>query len=124
MNVPRANHAAIVLITGDVLVTGGLTTGGGYSDSAEIYSVSSQQWTLLPASIGTGLAGQAMALLSDGNVLIAGGTSTTKVVGSIVLFNLTDKTFHAHRHVADAAHQRRSSRHAGWPGSDCGRRRH
>ena len=93
MNVPRANHAAIVLKTGDVLVTGGLTAGGGYSDSAEIYSVSSQQWTVLSSSIGTGLAYHAMAQLSDGNVLIAGGTSTTKVVGSIVLYNLTNKTF-------------------------------
>ena len=93
MNVPRANHAAIVLKTGDVLVTGGLTTGGGYSDSAETYSVSSQQWTVLQSSIGTGLAYHAMAQLADGNVLIAGGTSTTKVVGSIVLYNLTNKTF-------------------------------
>ena len=93
MNVPRANHAAIVLKTGDVLVTGGLTAGGAYSDSAEIYSVSSQQWTLVPSSIGTGLAGHAMALLSDGNVLIAGGTSTTKVVSSIILFNVTTETF-------------------------------
>src|ERR1035438_2444066 len=93
MNVPRANHAAIVLKTGDVLVTGGLTTGGGYSDSAEIYSVSSKQWMLLQSTIGIGRAYQAMAQLSDGNVLIAGGTSTSKVVGSIVLFNLTDQTF-------------------------------
>ncbi|HZL50293.1 MAG TPA: kelch repeat-containing protein, partial [Terracidiphilus sp.] len=93
MKVPRANHAAIVMRSGDVLVTGGLTTGGGYSDSAEIYSVSSQQWTLLPSSIGTDLAYHAMAQLSDGNILIAGGTSTTKVVGSLVLFNLTDQNF-------------------------------
>jgi len=70
-----------------------LTTGGGYSDSAETYSVSSQQWTVLQSSIGTGLAYHAMAQLADGNVLIAGGTSTTKVVGSIVLYNLTNKTF-------------------------------
>ena len=34
-----------------------------------------------------------MALLSDGNVLIAGGTSTTKVVSSLVLFNESDETF-------------------------------
>ena len=34
-----------------------------------------------------------MVLLPDGNVLIAGGASTTKVVSSIVLFNLTDQTF-------------------------------
>ena len=34
-----------------------------------------------------------MVLLSDGNVLIAGGASTTKVVGNIVLFNVTDQTF-------------------------------
>src|ERR1017187_7702924 len=93
MNVPRANHAAIVLKTDDVLVTGGLTTGGGYSDSAEIYSVSSKQWMLLQSTIGTGLAYHAMAQLSDGNILIAGGTSTSKVVGSLVLFNLTDQNF-------------------------------
>ena len=86
MNVPRANHAATILLTGDVLVTGGLTSGGGYSDSAEIYSVSSNTWTLVPNSMSTGVAGQAMVLLSDGNVLIAGGASTAKVVSSVVLF--------------------------------------
>ena len=93
MNVPRANQAAIELATGDVLVTGGLTTGGSYSDSAEIFSASSQQWTLLSSSIGTGRAGHAMAQLSDGNVLIAGGTGANQVVGSIVLYNLSDQTF-------------------------------
>ncbi len=93
MNVPRANHAATILMTGDVLVTGGLTSGGGYSDSAEIYGFKTHTWTLLPSSMDTGLAGQTMVLLSDGNVLIAGGTSTAKVVSSIVLFNTASQTF-------------------------------
>jgi hypothetical protein len=92
MNVPRAHHAAIVLTTGDVLVTGGSTTGGGYSDTAEIYRVNSQQWTLLEASLGTGLEGHAMANLSDGNVLIAGGQSTAGTVTSLLLFNLSNQT--------------------------------
>ena len=93
MSVPRANHAAIVLASGDVLVTGGLTTGGSYSDSAEIFSASTQQWTLLNSSLGTGLAGQTMAMLSDGNVLIAGGASTSNVVSSVILYNWTTQTF-------------------------------
>src|SRR4051794_2637005 len=91
MKVARANHAAIVLITGDVLVTGGLSgPGGGYNDSAELYNVAGREWTLLQASLGTGLAGHAMANLSDGNVLIAGGASTVGPITSLLLFKLSD----------------------------------
>ncbi|HEV2325545.1 MAG TPA: Ig-like domain repeat protein [Terracidiphilus sp.] len=93
MNVPRANHAAIVLASGDVLVTGGVTDAGGdYSSTAEIFSASAQQWTQLQATLGTGLAGHAMALLSDGNVLIAGGTGTAGPVSSLLLFNTADNS--------------------------------
>ena len=91
MNVPRANQAAIILSTGDVLVTGGVTdSGGDYTNSAEIFSVAAQQWTQLQASLPQGLAGHAMATLSDGNILIAGGESTTGPVGSLLLFNLSN----------------------------------
>ena len=92
MNVPRASHAAIALTTGDVLVTGGLTTGGGYSDTAEIMNAQTGNWTLLDASLGTGLAKHAMASLSDGNVLIVGGESTTGPVLSVLLFKVSDQS--------------------------------
>ena len=53
----------------------------------------SHKWTLVPDSMDTGVAGQTMVLLPDGNVLIAGGVSTAKVVSSIVLFNAASQTF-------------------------------
>jgi hypothetical protein len=90
MNMPRANHAAITLNTGDVLITGGLTTGGGYSDTSEILNIQTGTWTLLEASLGTGLAKHAMAALPDGNVLIAGGESTTGPVLTLLLFRVSD----------------------------------
>ncbi len=121
MNVPRANHAAVVLESGDVLVTGGLTTGGSYSDSAEIYSITSGKWTLLSSPIGTGLEGQAMVLLGDGNVLIAGGTSTTKVVSSLVLFNKSDETFTSIGTLLTARTNAAAAATTGWPRSNCGR---
>jgi len=93
MNVARTHHAAITLNTGDVLVTGGVTdTGGDYTDTAEIFSVSTQQWTQLQATLAQGLAGHAMAVLSDGNVIIAGGSSTVGPVSSLLLFNLSDES--------------------------------
>ncbi|HEY2467504.1 MAG TPA: kelch repeat-containing protein [Terracidiphilus sp.] len=95
MNVPRADHAAIALTTGDVLVTGGLTTGGGYSDTAEILNAQTGSWTLLEASLGTGLAKHAMAALSDGNVLIVGGESTGGPVLSLLLFKMSDQSMSA-----------------------------
>ena len=74
-------------------MTGGVTTGGGYSDTAEIFSAQAGVWTVLEASLGTGLAKHAMATLSDGNVLIAGGQSTAGPVGSLLLFNVSDRSF-------------------------------
>ena len=92
MNVARANHAAIALYTGDVLVTGGLSAGGGYSDTGEIFSAQTGTWTVLEASLGTGIAKHAMATLSDGNVVIVGGESTSGPVLNLLLFRLSDQT--------------------------------
>ena len=92
MHVAHANHAAIALTTGDVLVTGGLTNGGGYSDTAEIFSAETNSWTLLEASLGSGLAKHAMATLPDGNVLIAGGESSSGPVPTLLLFRLSDQS--------------------------------
>jgi hypothetical protein len=92
MSEPRSNHAAIVLKNGNVLVTGGLTSGGGYSDSAELFDAKSGKWALLDASLGTGRAGHSMAILPDGNVVIAGGKGTAGTVGSLMVFNFSDRT--------------------------------
>lgn len=92
MKVARTNHAALVLITGDVLVTGGSTSGGGYSDSAEIYRTARQRWDLLQASLGQAVSGHTMVNLVDGNVLIAGGTASSGPITSLLLFRLSDST--------------------------------
>src|SRR6266581_5782440 len=46
MNVPRSGHLAVVLSDGRVLVGGGTTSGGGTTNSAEIYDPTADSWTL------------------------------------------------------------------------------
>ncbi len=45
MQTARSGHAAIVLQDGRVLVTGGKTTGGGVTNSAELYDPTAKAWT-------------------------------------------------------------------------------
>src|ERR1700693_5669667 len=45
MNVPRSGHVAVDLQDGRVLVAGGTTSGGGVTNSAEIYDPTASTWT-------------------------------------------------------------------------------
>jgi len=73
MHYPRAAHAASLLRSGEVLITGGFGAGdGAYSDTAELFE---------PASGGFEMTGamtvarccHSSTVLEDGRVLIAGG---------------------------------------------------
>jgi uncharacterized repeat protein (TIGR01451 family) len=75
MSVPRANHSATVLPSGQVLVAGGWDdTVATFYASSELYDPSTGAWTTsgnLVAARGYHTA----VLLSDGQVLVAGGES-------------------------------------------------
>ena len=72
MNVARSRHFAVVLSDGRVLVGGGNTTGGGATNSAEIYDPNANTWTQT-APMTSARANATAALLQDGHILIAGG---------------------------------------------------
>ena len=79
----RAGHTATELSDGTVLIVGGVVNSGGTltaSNTAEIYDPAQQTFTAVPSNMNAGRFGHTATLLSDGNVLIAGGFS-----GSVTL---------------------------------------
>jgi hypothetical protein len=81
MSTPRYNHTATLLANGEVLVTGGLSgVEGGEGtvslDSAELYNPSNGTWSATGSmTVARVLPGA--ALLQDGDVLVAGGSTYT-----------------------------------------------
>jgi len=75
MTTARANHAAVLLDNGFVLVVGG-DDGASALASAELYNPATGQW--LPAGfMHDGRRNPAVAKLRDGKVLVAGGLGPT-----------------------------------------------
>jgi uncharacterized protein YjdB len=80
LNVARVSATATLLTSGDVLITGGhdpsSDTGGALS-SAELYDTTTGKFTLLTATMAFAREFHTATLLTDGQVLIAGGTAST-----------------------------------------------
>jgi N-acetylneuraminic acid mutarotase len=73
LSLPRSNHAAVAMDSGEVLVIGG--QGGSSSvarSECELYDPSTDTWTTT-ASMATGRIRPAAVLLATGRVLVAGG---------------------------------------------------
>lgn len=80
MQMRRTGHTATDLKNGQVLVIGGCTTsisqGCSPTNTAELYTVSSNRWS--PAkSLKTARTGHTATLLNDGRVLVVGGRGFT-----------------------------------------------
>ncbi|MFA5097085.1 MAG: kelch repeat-containing protein, partial [Candidatus Margulisiibacteriota bacterium] len=71
----RAYHAAVLLPTGKVLVSGGFLYLSGYLASCELYDPSSGIWTATD-SMSTPRAIHGLVLLNTGNVIAVGGLYT------------------------------------------------
>src|SRR5438093_24509 len=87
MSTARAKAAAINLADGRVLVTGGVTAGGEFLGSAEIYDAATNSWSTIPASLIEPRAGHTASLLPDGRVVLAGGETAGRISQSIELFD-------------------------------------
>lgn len=74
LHVARANHFAVLLRNGLVLIGGGYTNGSTIA-SAELYNPATGVWTNAPA-IPWAAQQQTATLLNDGTVLVAGGDGT------------------------------------------------
>jgi N-acetylneuraminic acid mutarotase len=75
MNFPRRGHLAVLLNSGEVLVVTGVVGAPGFNfNSAELYNRTTGNWTLTGSTSALHDTGTA-TLLSDGEVLLAGGGS-------------------------------------------------
>src|SRR5579863_3775847 len=93
MHAPRSGHTATVLADGRVLVTEGTTTGGGITNSAEIYDPSANSWTLLSGTMMDARSGHTASLLPDGRVLLAGGQNSGGAINSLEIFDPSSGNF-------------------------------
>ncbi|HUN59337.1 MAG TPA: kelch repeat-containing protein, partial [Candidatus Binataceae bacterium] len=74
---PRYDDAVTKLANGDVLIAGGLDANGDQLSTAETFSTDTLTWTTAAGSLPDGASGQTAALMADGRVIIAGGSSPT-----------------------------------------------
>jgi hypothetical protein len=97
LNTPRMNAVAAPLSDGDVLIAGGVSPAGAPLQSAEIFDLSADTFSQLPASGDTELltpeVGAFAAPLPNGDVLIAGGTGSGGTLQSAELFDPVTDTF-------------------------------
>ncbi len=95
MNYARQYHTATILPNGNVLVVGGIGSGGSgdYLNTAEIYYSTSATWepaASIPSSLtnnSPGLAQHTATLLQDGTVLVAGGQNSGGPLSSVEIYN-------------------------------------
>jgi N-acetylneuraminic acid mutarotase/uncharacterized protein YjdB len=97
-NSPRYNHTATMLWNGQVLIAGGEMdpTPSGAFNTAEIFDLPSQTFTLVPVPMTTPREGHAAVLLNNGQVFIAGGDNPpTGSQNSGEIYDPTSNTFTA-----------------------------
>jgi len=94
MALARTGHVSVAMGDGRVLVAGGTTTGGGITNSAEIFDPVTSSWSEVPGGMIEPRTGATASFLQDGRVLIAGGANSSGGVSSTVeIFNPATNTF-------------------------------
>jgi len=78
LTVLRYRHTATLLPTGQVLITGG-TTSGLSTNSAELYDPVAQTFTAITPTMTIARTGHTATLLPDGTVLLTGGFDDTNL---------------------------------------------
>jgi hypothetical protein len=87
----RSVHTVTALSSGQVLVVGGMASGGGHLASAELFDPATNRVETV-ASMATTRSGHTATLLSDGRVLIVGGYNG-EYVNSVEVYNPAARRF-------------------------------
>ncbi len=101
LNTARELHTATLLIDGQVLLAGGLGSGGAYLASAETYDPGLGIF-LTVGSLNTPRVRQSAALLNNGSVLVAGGENASGFLASEELFDPATGAFTPTDNLIDA----------------------
>ncbi len=96
MRAARNFHTATLLLSGQVLITGGSPDPNGNGlRTAEFYDPETQTFTALTAKLTTGRGGHTATLLADGQVLLTGGFDNDGSLNSAELYDPEANTFTA-----------------------------
>ncbi len=86
MTSARAHQSCAVLQDGRVLVAGGTTSGGGVTNSVEIYDPNADSWSSA-GSMNDARSSATTSVLQDGRVLIAGGLGSGAALNTLEIFD-------------------------------------
>jgi len=86
LNTARSGNTATRLANGQVLVSGGQSSGGATLASAELYNPASGKWTVT-GSMANARSNHTATLLPNGEVLVAGGQDGTGSLASAEIYN-------------------------------------
>jgi hypothetical protein len=92
LNVARANHIAVLLPNGKVLIAGGVNTSNQAEVSAELYDPVAQTFSLT-GPLGFAQSSPAAVLLANGQVLVLGGTGSAGQDNQAQMYNPVSGTF-------------------------------
>jgi hypothetical protein len=100
LRTPRAAHTATTLQSGQVLIVGGMASGGGGLSSVELFDPASNV-VQEAGSIAVRRAGHTATLLADGRVLVAGGYNG-EYLASVEVFDPSSRRFRQTGSLAEA----------------------
>jgi N-acetylneuraminic acid mutarotase len=97
MTTGRYSHTAVLLQSGEVLVAGGIVSTNihgvvSYTATAELYKPSTGKWSST-GSMAAPRVAQGVALLQNGQVLVAGGANTNGILASAELYEPSTGTW-------------------------------
>jgi hypothetical protein len=92
MTVPRADHTAICLKDGRVLIVGGSAQSGETLASAELYDPTTGEFSRT-GSMATARKSARAAMMSDGRVLIVGGSDGSGLIPGAEVYDPVSGTF-------------------------------
>lgn len=105
LTIGRESHTATLLLSGEVLVVGGLwnASGKGVQSSVELYHLTSPQWSMAQP-LTQARARHTATRLGDGTVLVAGGAAAA-ALDSVEIYDPSTKMWMPGQHMNSARYE-------------------